>query len=58
LGIQFARRAGYDPRAALIVVDRLLPPAAGSALDELLDLHPPYAERRALIEAELAEPTH
>lgn len=54
-GMRYARDAGYDPRAALTVFDRLRERAPLSGLDQFLDLHPPYPERRAIIEAELPQ---
>jgi Zn-dependent protease with chaperone function len=53
LGLQYVRAAGYDPRAALLVLDRLQEKVPVEGVDQFFDLHPPYPERRALIEAEL-----
>ncbi|MDX2168335.1 MAG: M48 family metalloprotease [Deltaproteobacteria bacterium] len=54
LGLQYARAAGYDPQAALVVLDRMQAAVPVEGVDQFFDLHPPYPERRALIEAELA----
>jgi Zn-dependent protease with chaperone function len=53
LGLQYARGAGYDPHAALVALDRLQQAAPVEGVDQFFDLHPPYPERRALLEAEL-----
>jgi Zn-dependent protease with chaperone function len=54
LGLQYARAAGYDPRAILLVLDRVQEKVPVEGVDQFFDLHPPYPERRALIEAELS----
>jgi predicted Zn-dependent protease len=53
LGLHHARAAGYDPAAALRLIDTLEAKAPVGAVDQFLDVHPPYPEHRALIEAEL-----
>jgi hypothetical protein len=56
LSLQYTRAAGYDPHGALIALDRLQQAMPIGGVDQFFDLHPPYPERRALIEAELAAP--
>lgn len=53
LGLQYAKAAGYDPRAGLILIDTLQAKAPSSALQQFLDVHPPYPERRQLMEEAL-----
>lgn len=53
LGLHYARAAGYDPAAALALLDTLEAAVPSDAGADLLDIHPPYPERRALLEQEL-----
>lgn len=54
LGLQYAKAAGHDPAAALVLLDALQEKAPDSGIARFLDIHPPYPERRTRIEAELA----
>lgn len=56
LGVQYAKAAGYDPRAALTLIDTLQAQAPSSALQRFLDIHPPYPERRQHLEEAIASP--
>ena len=54
LGLHYARAAGYDPAAALTLMDTMSTRLPTSAVQQFLDIHPPYPERRRLIEQELS----
>lgn len=53
VGLQYAKTAGYDPAAALVLIDTLQEQVPVGGVDQFLDIHPPYPERRTLIAAEL-----
>jgi Zn-dependent protease with chaperone function len=53
LGLHYARAAGYDPAAALTLIDTLQTQMPSGSVQQFLDIHPPYPERRGLIEQEL-----
>ena len=53
VGLQYAKTAGYDPAAALVLIDTLQEKVPVGGVDQFLDIHPPYPERRTLIAAEL-----
>jgi hypothetical protein len=54
LGVHYVRAAGYDPAAALTVLDTLQSKAPVGTVTQFLDIHPPYPERRKLVAAEIA----
>jgi beta-barrel assembly-enhancing protease len=54
LALHYAKAAGYDPQAALVLVDALEQRNPSGGLAEFFDIHPPFAERRNLIVAELS----
>ncbi len=54
LGVHYTRAAGYDPSAALVVLDTLQTKVPVGTVTQFLDVHPPYPERRELITAEIA----
>lgn len=53
LGLHYAKTAGYDPAAALVLIDTLEEKVPVGSVDQFLDIHPPYPERRTLIVEEL-----
>jgi Zn-dependent protease with chaperone function len=53
LGLHYARAAGYDPQAALVLIDTLEAKAPVDGATQFFDIHAPYPERRALIVEEL-----
>ena len=53
LGVHYVRAAGYDPSAALTVLDTLQAKAPVGTVAQFLDIHPPYPERRKLVAAEI-----
>ena len=58
LGVHYARAAGYDPSAALVLLDALQQKVPVGSVDQFLDVHPPYPERRELLAAEIAVVEH
>ena len=53
LGVRYSHRAGYDPRAALTLWDKMAE-LGGSRPPELLSTHPGPANRKEVIAAEIA----
>lgn len=58
LGIQYTRAAGYDPAAAVSVLDTLEKQAPVGTVRQFFDIHPPYPERRELVTAEIDAAAH
>lgn len=55
LGVRFMRRAGYDPRAMITVMEVLKKAAGGRAPPEFLSTHPDPGHRVERIEEEIAK---
>jgi hypothetical protein len=53
LGLHYAKVAGYDPAAALTLIDNLQTRVPSDSVQQFLDNHPPDPERRSLIGQEL-----
>jgi Zn-dependent protease with chaperone function len=53
LGVRYARASGYDPRAAVAFMALMQEKAPVAGVDQFFDIHPPYPERRQILEAEL-----
>jgi len=54
LGIRYAKAAGYDPHAALVLIDTFKERVPIADADRLFDVHPPYPERESLLNAEIS----
>src|SRR5262249_18127616 len=54
LGVHYTRAAGYDPSAALAVLDTLQEKVPVGSFNQFLDVHPPYPERREVVASEIA----
>lgn len=53
LSVHYMHAAGYDSAAALALMDLLQASTTTTGAAQFLDIHPPFPERRGLIEAEL-----
>jgi Zn-dependent protease with chaperone function len=57
LGVRYARTSGYDPHAAVAFMTLIERTAPVDDVDQFFDIHPPYPERRQILESELGRVT-